>query len=553
MVRGVRVSGHGGLCCKPGRLLRLGRQLFPGSSPRFSGPQTVKEGIKMSLIDVSGLSFHYEGSPDMVFENVSFQVDTDWKLGLIGRNGKGKTTLLKLLMGEYEYSGRISASVDFEYFPCPVENGELDMVDLLYTLQPDCQLWRVKKELHGLRMGEEVLEKPFDILSNGEQTKVLLALLFSRENGFLLIDEPTNQLDMEAREAVSRYLNTKKGFILVSHDRAFMDACVDHVLVLNRASVEVQRGNFSSWQENKRMRDNEEIQKNERLKKEIGRLAEAAGQAGRRADGAEATKLGRGAAVHATQSMGRAYIGEKSRKMQMQRKNLERRRERELEEKKGLLRDVETVEDIKLFPLEYRKEILVTARELSLSYGGDPVCDGLSFQVRSGSATALCGRNGCGKSSVLKAVLQSAGEEVSGPSPEIQGVLETGSGLIISWVPQSADYLAGTAAEFAAERGIEESLFKALLRKLDFSREQLEKDMRDYSAGQKKKVLLAGSLCTRAHLYIWDEPLNYIDIFSRMQLEELIRKYRPTILLVEHDRTFLERIEADLVEIYDSM
>ena len=77
--------------------------------------------------------------------------------------------------------------------------------------------------------------------------------------------------------------------------------------------------------------------------------------------------------------------------------------------------------------------------------------------------------------------------------------------------------------------------------------------MRDYSAGQKKKVLLAGSLCTRAHLYIWDEPLNYIDIFSRMQLEELIRKYRPTILLVEHDRTFLERIEADLVEIYDSM
>ena len=507
----------------------------------------------MSLIDVSGLSFGYEGSPDMVFDGVSFQVDTDWKLGLIGRNGKGKTTLLKLLMGEYEYRGKISASVEFEYFPCAVEERELDTVDLLYTLQPDCELWRVKKEFSGLRLGEEVLERPFSSLSNVEQTKVLLALLFSRENGFLLIDEPTNHLDMEAREAVGRYLSGKKGFILVSHDRAFMDACVDHVLVLNRTTVEVQRGNFSTWQENKRMRDEGEIRQNEKLKKEIGRLTAAAGQAGRWADGAEATKLGRGAAVHATQSISRAYIGEKSRKMQMRRKNLEKRRERELEEKKELLKDVETVEDVKLFPLTYRKEILAEAKDLSLSYDGRTVAGGLSFLVRRGSRTALCGKNGCGKSSVLKAILQAAGADCPGPFPQTEGILEIGSGLVVSWVPQSADFLGGTVGEFAAERGIEESLLKTLLRKLDFSREQFELDMRDYSAGQKKKVLLAGSLCSQAHLYIWDEPLNYIDVFSRMQLEELILRYSPTLLLVEHDRAFLERIGADFVEIDSKM
>lgn len=503
----------------------------------------------MSLIDVSGLTFWYEGSPDLVFDHVSFQADTDWKLGLIGRNGKGKTTLLKLLMGEYEYGGRITASVEFEYFPCPVEEKDLDTVDLFYTIQPDCQLWRVKKELSGLGMGEEVLERPFSSLSNGEQTKVLLALLFSRENGFLLIDEPTNHLDLEAREAVSRYLNTKKGFILVSHDRAFMDACVDHVLVLNRTSLEVQRGNFSSWQENRRRKDADEISRNEKLKKEIGRLSEASRQAGRWADSAEATKLGRGAAVHATQSITRAYIGEKSRRMQMRRKNLQRRLEREAEEKKGLLKDVETAEDIRLFPLSYRKEVLAEAKDLSLAYGGRTVCSGLSFQILRGRRTAFCGRNGCGKSSVLKVLLESAGVAVPGPLPETFGKLETGSGLIVSWVPQSADFLAGSLTEFAAERGIEERLLKALLRKLDFSREQFELDMKDYSAGQKKKVLLAGSLCTQAHLYVWDEPLNYIDVFSRMQLEELIRREEPTILLVEHDRTFLERIGADLVEI----
>ena len=88
-----------------------------------------------------------------------------------------------------------------------------------------------------------------------------------------------------------------------------------------------------------------------------------------------------------------------------------------------------------------------------------------------------------------------------------------------------------------------------ILRKLDFSREQFEKNMEAYSQGQKKKVLLAKSLCEQAHLYIWDEPLNYVDVFSRMQLEELLMEYRPTLLFVEHDRVFCEKIATRLLEI----
>ena len=89
---------------------------------------------------------------------------------------------------------------------------------------------------------------------------------------------------------------------------------------------------------------------------------------------------------------------------------------------------------------------------------------------------------------------------------------------------------------------------KQFLRKMDFEREQFEKRLEEYSAGQKKKVLLAKSLCEQAHLYIWDEPLNYIDIFSRMQLEELILKYAPTMILVEHDKSFVERIATKVVK-----
>ena len=171
----------------------------------------------MALIQVKDLTFGYDGNPDNVFEHVTFQMDTNWKLGFIGRNGRGKTTFLRLLLGEYPYRGTISCA-------------------------PDYELWRLQLELSLLRVDAEVLDRPFCTLSNGEQTKVLLAALFLDEGRFLLIDEPTNHLDEEARDAVCRYLNGKKGFILVSHDRTLLDGCVDHILALNRADIEVQAG-----------------------------------------------------------------------------------------------------------------------------------------------------------------------------------------------------------------------------------------------------------------------------------------------------------------------
>ncbi|MEG0541535.1 MAG: ATP-binding cassette domain-containing protein, partial [Angelakisella sp.] len=103
--------------------------------------------------------------------------------------------------------------------------------------------------------------------------------------------------------------------------------------------------------------------------------------------------------------------------------------------------------------------------------------------------------------------------------------------------------------DYAMQCDIDESLFKAILRKLDFSRIQFEKDMENYSGGQKKKVLIARSLCEHAHLYIWDEPLNFIDVFSRMQIEELLKQFSPTMLFVEHDRAFCETICSEVVRL----
>ncbi len=197
------------------------------------------------MIRVEHLSFSYGSSWDPIFEDVSFTLDTDWRLGFVGRNGRGKTTFLNLLLGKYEYSGQIVSSVEFDYFPYPVKNPERSAGAILSEICPAAQEWELERELSCLQVAPEVLERPFRTLSNGEQTKALLAALFLNEGRFLLIDEPTNHLDLRARETVAAYLSRKKGFILVSHDRSVLDACVDHILALNRTDIEVQSGNFS--------------------------------------------------------------------------------------------------------------------------------------------------------------------------------------------------------------------------------------------------------------------------------------------------------------------
>ncbi|MDR1589795.1 MAG: ABC-F type ribosomal protection protein [Oscillospiraceae bacterium] len=492
----------------------------------------------MSQISVSKLTFAYEGSYDNIFEDVSFRIDTDWKLGFIGRNGRGKTTFLNLLLGKYEHGGAISASIDFEYFPYDIPPECKNARDVVERVCPDCPDWELARELSLLELGEDVLARAFVTLSNGERTKLMLAALFLKENGFLLIDEPTNHLDARGRGLVSRYLSGKKGFILVSHDRAFLDGCIDHVLSINKADIEIQRGNFSSWYANREMRDNFELQENERLRKEVGRLAEAARRTSDWSDKVEATKYGtRNSGIR----VDRGYVGHKSAKMMKRAKSTAARRQDAVEEKSKLLKNTEESEPLKITQTTYHASRLVTLEDVAIYYGGKRVCGDVSFDIDRGDRVALRGGNGSGKTSVLRLI---CGEDV-----EYTGSVKIGSRLAISYVPQDASFLRGDLADYAERCGIDESLFKAILRKLGFSRLQFEKDIRDFSEGQKKKTLIAKSLCERAHLLIWDEPLNYIDVISRMQIEELLLEYEPTILFVEHDSVFCDKIATKTADL----
>ena len=486
----------------------------------------------MSMIRVENLTFAYPGHYDNVFEDVSFQLDTDWKLGFVGRNGRGKTTLLRLLMGEYPHEGSLISSESFDYFPSPVPEPERLTAEVLEDLCPEAESWRFPKELGLLGVEEEALWRPFSTLSNGERTKALLAVLFLREGRLPLIDEPTNHLDAHGRELVSAYLRRQRGFILVSHDRRFLDGCVDHILALNRANIQVQAGNYSSWKENFDRAQQFEEAKDERLRKDVRRLQKAARRTSVWSDRVEASKTG---------AYDKGFVGHKSAKMMKRAKSLEARQEKALEEKQGLLQNREAMEALKLSPLTHHARRLVSCSELDLWYGDRKVCGPLRFAVEQGARAALEGRNGSGKSSLLKLLM---GQEI-----RHGGELSLAPGLQVSYVPQDASFLRGSLGDFILERGIGESLFKAILRKLGFSREQFGRNLEDFSGGQKKKALIAASLCEQAHLYVWDEPLNFVDIDSRLQIEELLRNFAPTMIFVEHDRAFQEAVATKVISL----
>lgn len=487
--------------------------------------------IYMSIIQITNLTFGYEGNYDNVFENVNFQIDTDWKLGFIGRNGRGKTTFLNLLLGKYPYEGTIHASVNFEYFPYYVENVSQYTIDVMHEICPAAEDWELLKEVSLLDVNVEALYRPFETLSNGERTKVLLAALFVGSNRFLLIDEPTNHLDAEARQKIGNYLQKKKGFILVSHDRELLDACVDHILSINRGDIVVQQGNFSSWWNNKQMQDEYELAENQKLKKEIIRLEEASKRTANWADKVEKSKHG---TTNSGSKLDKGYVGHKSAKMMKRAKNQEERMQSVIGEKAKLLKNIEQTDDLKMASIPYSKEIMLNAAQLSLYYGDRQVCSGINFKLRQGDRISVTGKNGCGKSTLLKLI---CGEAI-----KYSGSLDVGSGIKISYVSQDTSFLKGSLSDYAERYSINESLMKTILRKMGFERSQFDKNMEDFSEGQKKKVLLARSLCEQAHLYIWDEPLNYIDVLSRMQIEELLLQYQPTILFVEHDKVFRDKI-----------
>ena len=521
----------------------------------------------MGTINFNSVTFYYVDSKDIIFEDLTLNIDTAWRLGLIGRNGRRKTTLLKLLNRKIvPVKGEIVSDIKTYYFPFVPENSEkttfnvikgniapfsyweLRMKELsdaadeksLYKFGEILEMFQaasgyeidsmIEKEFADIGMDCSLLKRDFNTLSGGEQTRALIISLFIKKDSYPLLDEPTDHLDMKGRKILGEYLSGKKGYILISHDRNFLDTCVDHVLSINKSEVRLNSGNYSQWKSNMDLEEDFEKRKNENLRREVRSLESAAKKRRRWADSKEKEKKG---------AYDKGYIGHKSAKQMKRALHIELRIEDKLEEKKSLLKNVEDERKLKFSRDKLSKEKLISVEKASLSFKGKKIFENFSIDVFRGERVALTGDNGCGKTSLIKAIKKEL-------------CLDSGSiciprSLEISYANQIPSWDRGLLREYLRKEKADETKFRSILGVMGAWGELFERPLETFSRGELKKVELCKSFMYPGRLLIWDEPLNYLDIMSREQLEEVILEFEPTLLFTEHDKAFVENIATKIV------
>ena len=519
----------------------------------------------MATIVCRKVSFGYDGAARNIFNDLDLLIDTGWRTALTGRNGRGKTTLLRLIHGDLlPDRGGLERPVETRRFPIsvmepritafeaakdaagPFREWERAMSRLLDAGHDEPTLARygalqsrfqeaggysidadLEGELEALDIGPRLRMRRFDTLSGGERTRCLLAGLFARQTGFPLIDEPTNHLDRSARERLAGYLRGKPGFMMVSHDRAFLDACIDHVIALNPDTVETHRCSFSTWRTQFLERLARQERENAGIRKEIGRLEGTARQRRGWADRRNSEKGARNDR-RAARVVKRAVVAEA-------------RAEKAIEERRQTLVDTE-----RRYRLKLRTRVAPHGRRLATAENlvlvrGQPLFAPVSFQVRPGDRIAVIGPNGSGKTSLL--------ELIAGEPHQCLGTFSCASRLGIARVRQQPRWTTGLLSDRLADEGIDQTRFRQVMAALGVRGDTLDQPIGSMSPGQRKKVELAGSFVVPAELLLWDEPLNFLDIDAREAIEDVVLRDAPTLVFVEHDAAFVDRVATQVVEL----
>ena len=523
----------------------------------------------MSSIQFENLSFSYDDPYVLVLDRVDLTLDTDWRLGLVAPNGRGKTTLFKLLSGQREAtSGRLRCPDRCAVFPfepdrldrptrdvvrdavAPFTEWEREMERLIGGAGNEQNLARygeilaeyerlngyginawLEKELAALRIDSTLLDRSFETLSGGEQTRALLVALFARSDRFALIDEPTNHLDLEGRQVVADYLATKPGFIVASHDRHFLDSCVDHVLAIRPTGLRLHRGSYADWEAQAALEEDHERRRRDNLKREIHSFQRAAAQ--RRGWSHEKEKQKRGA-------FDKGRIGHLAARQMKRALAVQRRAEERVAERETLLKDAEKARRLVLPGAEGTPEAAMTVCGLSIGYDG-ALCRELSFRLEKGKRVAVVGPNGSGKSTLLRTL--------AGEVPPLGGSFQLPARLEVAFASQHPRWTSGLLRDWLRNEEIDETHFRTLMGCFGIEGDVFDRDLRTHSEGQRKKIDLCRSFLNPSHCLIWDEPMNYIDIPAREMIEQVLLEAEPTMLFVEHDRRFVERVATDVVEL----
>lgn len=501
---------------------------------------------------------------DVIFENISFQLEENEKLGILGSNGTGKSTLLKTIVGEItpdsgtvtlasgkklgylaqyqkdDLSGSIYDIVLSAREDLIREEAELrDMEAKMSTVSGDelnklIESYHAKSEsfeakgglffrseaggvLKGLGFTEEDFTKSFNQLSGGQKTRVSLGRLLAAKPDVLLLDEPINHLDLHSIEWLETFLSNYSGaVILVAHDRYFLNRTIDHALDLSMHPAHLFTGNYKAYTEQKRDLEVTLEREYEKQQKEIAHQE------------AVITKL-------------QSFNREKSiKRAESRKKMLDKidRIEKPVEEETGM--------HLVLEPNSRSGNDVLDVSDLSKSFDGIKLFSNLNFHIMRQERVAILGDNGTGKTTTLKII--------NGLLPADSGKVHIGTGVTIGYYDQEQQNLNEDATLFDelqnAYPNLNNTKVRSILAAFRFKGDHVYKKIRDLSGGERGRVSLAKLMLSGANFLILDEPTNHLDMESKEILEEALNAYTGTLLYVSHDRYFINQTAQRILEIH---
>ncbi len=502
-------------------------------------------------ISVTNLVKEFEVGTRLL-DGLSFQIDTGERVGLLGPNGCGKTTLLKILTGSMDYDegevvlaagkklGLISQipvypngytvedvlatafvelhRMEGELAELASQMGEdpslLERYDRLMTTFETSggyeMATRTNKVCNGLSISQPMREQLFDSLSGGEKTRVNLARLILEDTDILLLDEPTNHLDLNATEWLEDYLEQFKGTVLtVSHDRYFLDRVVGRIIEIQHGKAEFYAGNYTFYAVEKEQRYLTQLKQYEKEQAKIAQL--------------EATA--RVMHEHGTERMHKqAFAMEK---------RIERIRQ--TQRPTGRTRAI----TVRFGEKEFRGDEMFTLKGITKSFGERTLFSGLGVEVTGGERIALIGDNGSGKSTLLKILL---GEEQAD-----QGKIRFGPTVKMGYLPQHVHFShpeRNLVDTLIYEQDCTTQTARNRLGSFQFRGEDVLKPVSALSGGEQSRLKLCMLMDEKINLLILDEPTNHLDIQSREWIEQAVEEFEGNLLFVSHDRYFIDRFAS---------
>ena len=503
-------------------------------------------------ISVSSLVKSFEIGKN-ILDGLSFSVNSGERVGILGRNGCGKTTLFRILVGEIGYDEgevmiapskrlglisqipvypsdwttedvlrdahkrlyALSAKIDalaaqMEHDDSPTLLGEYDRLSedfrRLGGYSMDTDRNRVA---NGLDIPAAMRAQLFSSLSGGEKTRVNLARLILEDTDILLLDEPTNHLDLHATEWLEDYLLHFKGTVLViSHDRWFLDKVVQRSIEINEGRAELYSGNYSFYVEERQRRFEEKLKKYERDQTKIEQLTRAAEQ------------------MHLWAFMGADKLHKRAFSMEKRIEKLSQS-ERPAEQKKL---------NVKFRQREFEGDEVLVAEDVSKSFGERTLFSAIDLLVRGGERVALIGDNGTGKSTLVKLIM---GEE----TPDT-GYLYRGPAVRTAYLPQIVSFSDESRSALDTmlyDCRCQPQEARDRLAAFGFRGESVFTPVGTLSGGEKSRLRLCMLMGADINFLILDEPTNHLDIASREWMEDALSDYEQTLLFVSHDRYFIEK------------